>query len=205
MEGYEMKKLKKRNQPAKGSRITVEPIRKIEDIKSISRLLEGSPRDRLLFMIGINNGIRTGDLLKLKVKDVRHLKAGDFIIIKEGKTKKDNIVVVNKTVYRALKNYLDKVQPDDNDYLFASRKGNKPLQTKSINRLVKSWTQAINLKGNYGAHTLRKTWGYIQRTKHGVGFEIICKRFNHSNPAVTMRYLGIQDKEVHDILMNEIG
>jgi integrase len=155
--------------------------------------------------MGINNGIRTGDLLKLKVKDVRHLKTGDYISIKEGKTKKDNILVVNKTVYKALKNYLDKIQPKNDEYLFASRKGNKPLQTKSINRLIKSWTKAINLKGNYGAHTLRKTWGYIQRTKHGVGFEIICKRFNHSNPAVTMRYLGIQDKEVHDILMNEIG
>jgi integrase len=205
MEGYEMKKLKKRNQPAKGSRITVEPIRKIEDIKSISRLLEGSPRDRLLFVMGVNNGIRMGDLLKLKVKDVGHLKEGDYITIKEGKTKKDNVLVVNKPVFKALKNYLDKVQPRDDDYLFASRKGNRPLQTKSINRLIKSWTKAINLKGNYGAHTLRKTWGYIQRTKHGVGFEIICKRFNHSNPAVTMRYLGIQDKEVHDILMNEIG
>ena len=113
--------------------------------------------------------------------------------------------MVNKTVFKALKNYLDKVQPDDNDYLFASRKGNKPLQTKSINRLIKSWTKAINLKGNYGAHSLRKTWGYIERTKHGVGFEIICKRFNHSNPAVTMRYLGIQDREVHVTLMNEIG
>jgi len=203
--GKEMKKVKKRNQPAKGSRITVDPIRQIEDIRAISRLLEGSPRDRLLFLMGINNGIRTGDLLKLKVKDVRHLKAGDFISIKESKTKKDNVLVVNKTVYKALKNYLDKVQPDDNDYLFASRKGNKPLQTKSINRLVKGWTKAINLKGNYGAHTLRKSWGYIQRTKHGVGFEIICKRFNHSNPAVTMRYLGIQDKEVHEILMNEIN
>jgi integrase len=205
MEGYEMKKLKKRNQPAKGSRITVEPIRRIEDIKSISKLLAGSPRDRLLFVMGINNGIRTGDLLKLKVKDVQHLKSGDSITIKEGKTQKDNVLVVNKTVYKALKNYLDKVQPKDDEYLFASRKGNKPLQVKSINRLIKSWTKAINLQGNYGAHSLRKTWGYIQRTKHGVGFEIICKRFNHSNPAVTMRYLGIQDKEVHETLMNEIG
>jgi integrase len=203
--GYEMRKLKKRNQPAKGSRITVEPIRRIKDIKSISKLLEGSPRDHLLYLIGINNGIRTGDLLKLRVKDVRHLKAGDYITIKEGKTKKDNILVVNKTVYKALKNYLDKVQPNDSDYLFASRKRKNPLQTKSVNRLIKSWTKAINLKGNYGAHTLRKTWGYIQRTKHGVGFEIICKRFNHSSPSLTMRYLGIQDKEVHATLMNEIG
>lgn len=200
-----MKKVNKRNQPAKGSRITVEPIRKIDHIKSISKLLEGSPRDRLLFVMGVNNGVRTGDLLKLKVKDVRHLKAGDFIIIKEGKTKKDNTLVVNKIVYKALRNYLDTIEPNYEDYLFKSRKGKKPLQTKAVNRMIKNWTNTINLKGNYGAHTLRKTWGYIQRTKYGVGFEIICKRFNHSSPSVTMRYLGIQDKEVRATLMNEIG
>jgi hypothetical protein len=69
------------------------------------------------------------------------------------------------------------------------------------------WNKKLtaNLKGPYGTHTLRKTWVYIQRTKFGVGFEIICKRYNHSNPAVTMRYRGIQDKEVQDILMNEIA
>jgi integrase len=82
----------------------------------------------------------------------------------------------------------------------------KPMiREQAVNNLIKSWTRAINLKGNYGAHTLRKTWGYMQRTKYGVGFEIICKRFNHSSPAVTMRYLGIEDKEVHSTLMNEIG
>jgi integrase len=197
--------MKKRNQPEKGSRITVDPIQRIENIRAISKLLEGSPRDRLLFVMGVNNGIRTGDLLKLKVKDVRNLKSGDYITIKEGKTKKDNVLVVNKTVYKALKNYFDKVQADGDGYLFESRKGKNPLQTKAINKMIKNWTKAINLKGNYGAHTLRKTWGFIQRTKHGVGFEIICKRFNHSSPSVTMRYLGIQDKEVHDTLMNEIG
>ena len=91
-------------------------------------------------------------------------------------------------------------------YLFASKKAkDKPLKVTSVNKMVKGWCKAINLKGNYGAHTLRKTWGYLQRTQHGVGFEIIAKRFNHSNPAVTMRYLGIEDKEVHNTLMNEIG
>ncbi len=40
----------------------------------------------------------------------------------------------------------------------------------------------------------------------GFGFEIICKRYNHSSPAITMRYLGIEDKEVNGILLNnEIG
>ena len=113
--------------------------------------------------------------------------------------------MINKTVYKALKNYLDKVKAKDSDYLFKSRKGKEALTIGSVNNLIKKWTRAINLnQGNFGSHTLRKTFGYIQRIKYGVGFEILSKRFNHSSPTVTMRYLGIQDKEVNGILLNEI-
>lgn len=51
---------------------------------------------------------------------------------------------------------------------------------------------------------MRKTFGYIQRVKYGVGWELLSKRFNHPSLAITMRYLGIEDKEVNGILMNEI-
>ncbi len=193
------------NHPKKGSRIAVDPIRKIKDIKAISKLTSGNPRDHLLFVMGINNGLRACDLVKVHVGDLRYLRVGDTLTIKESKTGKDNILVVNKTVYKALQAYLDAIRPNDDAFLFASRKGESHLQSQAVSKLVKKWTRAINLKGNYGAHTLRKTWGYIQRTMHGVGFEIICKRYNHSSPSITMRYLGIQDKEVHGVLMNEIG
>jgi integrase len=201
-----MTALKNPNHPKRGDSITVEPIRRPTDIQAISRLLKDSPRDRLLFLMGINNGLRTGDLLKLKADDVRLMKVGDRLTIKEGKTGKMNVLVINKTVHRAMREYIAWRQPGIGEYLFKSRKGeNRPLTVQAVNRLVKSWCKAVNLKGNYGAHTLRKTFGYVQRTVHGVGFELIAKRFNHSNPAVTMRYLGIEDKEIHGILMNEIG
>ena len=90
------------NHPKKGDRITVDPIRKITDIKAISKLTESTPRDHLLFLMGINNGLRTGDLVKLKVKEIRYLKVGDHLTVKESKTGKKNILVINKTVYKAL-------------------------------------------------------------------------------------------------------
>jgi integrase len=200
-----MKTGRNANHPKKGDRIAVDPIRDIKSVKAISALTKDNPRDHLLFVIGVNNGLRAGDLLKLKVKDVRDMKVGDMLTIRESKTQKDNVLAVNKIVHRALREYLDRVQPDDEDFLFASRKGDSHLQSQAVSKLVKKWTRDINLKGNFGAHTLRKTWGYLQRTVHGVGFEIICKRYNHSSPAITMRYLGIEDKEVHSTLMNEIG
>ena len=143
--------------------------------------------------------------MKLKVGDVRNMKVGDTLTIREGKTGKQNILVMNKSIYKSLQIYLDKLKPEDEAYLFASRKGNKAITIQCANNMVKEWTRAINLRGNYGAHTLRKTWGYIQRTVYGVGFEVLCKRFNHSSPSTTMRYLGIEDREVQNILMNEVG
>jgi len=190
-----------RNGIKKGSRIKVKPIRKQKDLKSISKLLQGKPRDLLLWTLGINNGLRASDLVGIKVEQVEDMKAGSVLNIVERKTGKDNVLVINKAVHKALQSFLNN---DPDEYLFQSRKGGH-ISSQSVGRLVKSWAAAINLKGNYGAHTLRKTWGYHQRVNHGVGFEILCKRYNHSSPAITMGYLGIEDKEVHEVLMNEIG
>lgn len=193
------------NHPKHGSSITVQPITNLDDINSIKKLLANNPRDLLLFTLGINNGIRTGDLLKLKTAQLKYAKPGDQIQIKESKTGKSNVLVINKSIYKTLRAYLDTSNLKDDDYLFKSRKSSRtPLTIMTVNAKIKKWCRTINLKGNYGAHTLRKTFGYIQRTKYGVGFEILCKRFNHSNPAVTMRYLGISDEEVIAILHNEI-
>jgi len=171
----------------------------------VSKLLADNPRNYLLFIMGINNGLRTGDLLKLRVKQVRHLKPGDTLTIIESKTGKENFLAVNKTVSKALSRYLQSLKPDDDDFVFNSRKSNGPLTIQAVNSLVKKWSREAKINGNFGAHTLRKTFGYIQRTEHGVGFEVLARRFNHSSPAITMRYLGIQDKEVKNILNNEIG
>ncbi|MGO9375212.1 MAG: tyrosine-type recombinase/integrase [Syntrophobacteraceae bacterium] len=200
-----MEQNKNPNHPGKGRVIRVDPIRRSEDIQAIKLILSGTPRDLLLFTMGINNGLRAGDLLMLKVKDVKSLKPGEFITIKENKTGKQNILMVNKFVHKAIRGYLEKVRTDDDDYLFASRKTKAPLSIQAVNALIKKWTKAINLDhGNYGAHTLRKTFGFMQRTKYGVGFEVLAKRFNHSSPTTTMRYLGLTSDEVNEVLMNEI-
>lgn len=193
------------NHPKKGDRIKVEPIRNIKDIENIKKLISNNPRDLLLFCLGINNGLRCGDLLRLKVNQVKHLKPNETITIVEQKTGKENVLMVNKSVHKVLKDYLEKVKPNDDDYLFKSQKGqNQPLSVGSVHSMVKSWCKSINLKGNYGTHSLRKSFTYIQRKSFGIGWDILCVRLNHSSPSITMRYLGIEDKEVNGILMNEI-
>lgn len=192
-----------KNHPVQGSSITVDPIRSLKDIRKIKRKLKDSSRDLLLFTMGINNGLRVSDILALKVEDVIDLDPGETLKIKEKKTGKRNVLMINKEVHKILSSYLEEIKLDDTDFLFKSRKGeNNPLSTSYTNQLMKKWTKGM--KGNFGSHTLRKTFGYVQRVQFGVGFDILCKRFGHSSPAITLRYLGIEDKEVNGILLNEI-
>ena len=183
----------------------VDPFIETRYLRSIKRLLADSPRDKLLFVMGINSGLRVQDLLALRVAAVRGLKLGDRISIQEKKTGKPNVLIGNKEIVAALEEYLAIAQPDDRHYLFKSRKtANSPLTTLSVTKKVKAWAAAINLKGNYGCHSLRKTWTYHQRREFGVSWEVLAKRLNHSNPSVTRRYLGVQDEEVEQVLMNTL-
>lgn len=182
----------------------VEPIRKLSDIAAIKEMLKDKPRDLLLFTLGINNGLRCGDLLKLQVKDIAHLKIGENTRIKEGKTQKQNYLMMNAASHEAMHRYLTLLNPQDNDYIFASKKTGTPITIQRVNALIKEWCREIGLKGNFGAHTLRKTWGYHMRMTYGKGFELIAMRFKHSNPTVTMRYLGIESEEVDQMLLNEV-
>jgi len=183
------------------------PIRKESDINKLKKYLAGNKRDLFFFILGINTGIRAGDLLKLRVKDLKYAGVGIQIPIIEEKTGKQNYIIINKPVYKTFQEYLREYDPSDNDFIFFSRKGNlqeNHLHIFSMSRIVKQWFQDLNIPGNWGCHSMRKTWGYQQRVKYGVDWSIICRRYNHSNPAITMRYLGITSDEVSKICMNEI-
>ncbi|MHB8066270.1 MAG: tyrosine-type recombinase/integrase [Desulfobaccales bacterium] len=193
-----------RNHPKKGSVITVEPISE-KGVANIKRLLADRPRDLLLFTLGINNGLRIGDLLRLKVKDLKGLNAGQGLKVRESKTGKANVLMLNATSHKLFKEYMKALAPDDDDYLFKSNKGdNEPISVPYASQLIKGWCREVGLRGNYGSHSLRKTFGCIQRKKFGVSWELLSARFNHASLATTKRYLGITGEEVNGILLNEI-
>ena len=145
-------------------------------------------------------------MLKLKVGQVRHLQPGQHFALREKKTGKERTITLNKTVTEAIQSLLLGMGDDVNDdaYLFQSRKGKGKLTTPTLNAMVKGWCQEINLRGNYGAHTLRKTMGYIHRTVFNTDIPTLMTMFNHSTQKQTLAYLGIQASEIKDAYMQEI-
>ena len=197
-----MQKGQNLNHPKKGSMIKVEPIRKLKDVKAIKQLLTDKPRDLCLFTLGINTNLRASVLLRLTAGRVRGLKAGDEIEIKEQKTGKMRRITLNKGVIRSIQGLLASREYKDEEPLFVGQRG--PLTVPSVNRLVKSWCKAINLRGNYGSHTLRKTFGFHQRVNFGVSLPELMVIFNHSSQQETLNYLCVQAEEVRSIYQNEL-
>lgn len=199
----------RRNHPAKGSSIRVDPIRDPKDIRLIKKILADHPRDLALFVVGINTNLRASDLLRIKVGDVRYLKVGEYFTLREKKTGKLRSITINKAVYDAIANLLVSMPlAKDDDFLFQSRKKNSStggmLTVSYLNSLVKQWCREINLRGNYGAHSLRKTFGYIHRTVFGTDIPTLMEMFNHSTQRQTLTYLGIQPREINDAYLKEI-
>jgi len=191
------------NHPKKGSQIKVDPSKKKKDISAIKKMLANRPRDLALFTIGINTNLRASDLLRLKVGHVRDLKPGDAVEIKEKKTGKVRRINLNKACVRAIQHLLESGEYGDKDYLFQSQRRDV-LTVPSVHRLVKNWCADINLKGNYGSHSLRKTWGYHQRVTFGVDLPRLMVCFNHSTQRQTLDYLCIQPQEIKDVYENEL-
>ena len=170
----------------------VEPIRSKEKIEAMKdELLKSGFRNYLLFVVGINTGLRISDLLNLKVKDV---KDKTHIFIEEEKTGKTKKFLINNKLKQDLDRYTDKMY--DHEYLFKSQKGtNQPISRVQAYRILKKAGKKLDLD-SVGTHTLRKTFGYWHYQQYK-DVALLQELFNHSAPSVTLDYIGI-NQEVMD-------
>jgi len=188
----------------------VQPIRDTKKIDAMKSIMKGesSYRDLLLFVLGINTGLRISDILALKWGSFingggKLLNAGDQLNVAEIKTKKIKSFMINKSVAEALKLYYDSlanVSPDDP--VFSSRKTDdgslQPITRIAAWQMLNRYANMVGLNEGIGTHTLRKTFGY-HLYKKGVALEYIQKMLNHSSPAITLRYIGITQEQLNDI------
>lgn len=171
----------------------VQPIRSKKQLEDMKWALKRhcSERDYMLFLIGINTGLRVGDLLKLKVNDLKRKKK---IMIQEGKTKKARTISINN-IYEEVQRYINTV---NSQWLFPSRKGDRPITPTQAYRQLNKAADFAEVD-SIGTHTMRKTFGYwfYKQTRDVAKLQTI---LNHSHPSITLRYIGITDEEIENDL-----
>jgi integrase len=185
----------------------VEPIRDRKRIAQIKNLLRGQGRyrDLFLFVVGINTALRISDLLRLRI--------GDFVdeasqirgrfSVREQKRDKRNEIVVNDSMREAWREYLaayPDVARQPNHFVFfnARSRYTQPIKRGQAWKFITAICRDIGLQGNFGTHSLRKTWGFHARLQ-GVDLALIMHKLNHASLVYTKRYLGITDDELEAV------
>lgn len=168
----------------------VEPIREKREIFAIENyLMRKNFRNRLIFIFGINSGLRISDILKLDVKDIR---GKSHIELFEKKTKKYKKFPINQKLRRLLDEHIR--GRGDNEPLFLSQKGYR-LERSQTYRMLNEACKAVGVEANIGNHSMRKTFGF-HHYKQFKDVAMLQTIFNHSTPAVTLRYIGISQDEI---------
>lgn len=88
----------------------VEPIKKVKDIAKVKQYLLGkdNKRDYCIFVVGINVGLRAGDLLSLRICDVTDgSRIFNEVSITEQKTGKSRTFTLNKSAKDSIQLYLN--------------------------------------------------------------------------------------------------
>jgi len=163
-------------------------------------------RDYLLITIGCYFGLRIGDLLLIKWKDI--LDKTELVIL-EKKTKKERRVTINPLVNQAVNfsliNLRLKSEISEDGYIFANRWGDK-LSISYINKRLKFIFRKYNVTvRNASSHTLRKTFGkriYEADARSERALVYLSEIFSHSSISTTRRYIGITQEAIADMYMN---
>lgn len=197
-----------------GEKQEVYPFKTDDDLKKMYGYFSDkkSYRDRTMFVVGINVGLRAGDLLSLTWGQIYVDGAVvNSVTVKEEKTGKFRTFYFNDACKSAIAEYFDilvakKKTPSDEDFLFASNKGGN-IDVRSAGKILKTAAKEVGIKYNVGTHSMRKTFGYHQLKEHNGDALFICqlqKMFGHSSPEITLRYCGLEGEQIEQYY-NEVN
>lgn len=173
-----------------------EPIRTKKNLADLEEYLNHSNRrNRILFVFGINTGLRISDILKLNVRDVRDK---SFVELTEEKTGKYKRFPLNKKLQALLFKFT--YGRNASEPLFISQKNNR-LSRYQVYRMLSLAAKNIGLIEHIGTHTMRKSFGYHHYKKFN-DVAMLQEIFNHSSPSITLRYIGINQDEIDQTYYN---
>lgn len=159
---------------------------------------DGNYKMSLLIAVGCFSGLRISDILSLRWKQI--LDTDEFSIV-EGKTGKLRTIRINKQLQQHIRECYEAIRPFSvNGHILISQKGSV-FSIQRINCILKDLKKKYKLKiKHFSCHTFRKTFGRQVYNMNGDNAELalvkLMEIFNHSNVAITKRYLGLRQEEI---------
>jgi len=156
-------------------------------------------RDKALLETLFSTGLRVSELAKLKIDDIS-LSKPEFTV--RGKGSKVRLVFLSETARHWIKKYLDS-RHDTNPHLFVGQSkinegSDKPLTSRSIERLVGRYARLAGIMKKVTPHTLRHSYA-TDLLLNGADIRSVQAMLGHSSITTTQVYTHITDNQLRDV------
>jgi site-specific recombinase XerD len=180
--------------PRRGSRLP-----SVLKARELSELLDGIPssgplelRDRALFELAYACGLRSEELVSLRLADIDH--DGEQLRV-EGKGRKTRFLPVGEVAMAAMELYLRCGRPalqrgDGEPSLFLSKSG-RPLGTSDVRRRLRGWTVRAGVSGAVSPHALRHSFA-THLLDGGADLRSIQELLGHASVSTTQVYTRVE-------------
>lgn len=165
-------------------------------LMQLRQLVEGNVRERAIVELLYVTGIRLGELVALKQEDINWSEC--MIYIKEGKGKKDRLVLFTQSCSEYLKAYLAQRQDDLPSLFVTTARGIRPLGRRGIQWYFAGFTKQLGYR--ITPHTMRHTFAAHLAMK-GMPLACIQALLGHDDPQTAQAYAQLYDharKQMYD-------
>jgi integrase/recombinase XerD len=161
-----------------------------DDVKHLLCVID-DPRDRAMITVLLRTGMRIGELLGTKMKDL-HLKDRRIDIYEGEKNRIGRVVYLSDDAVVVLKVWL-KMRDLDHEFLFYAR-GRKTMSYSTAHMIfARCLTKAGLTHKGYSLHVLRHTFA-SELLNAGMRIECLQPLMGHTSLDVTRRYARLTDK-----------
>jgi integrase/recombinase XerD len=161
-----------------------------DDVKQLFSVID-HPRDRAMITVLLRTGMRIGELLGTKVKDL-HLKERRIDIYEGEKNRTGRVVYLSDDAVVVLKAWL-KIRDVDHEFLFYAQ-GSKTMSYSTAHLIFTRYlTKAGLTHKGYSLHALRHTFA-SELLNAGMRIECLQPLMGHTSLDVTRRYARLTDK-----------
>jgi integrase/recombinase XerD len=152
-------------------------------------------KHRLMLMTTYSAGLRVSETANLKLNDIDSQRMQ--IRVKQGKGNKDRYTLLSEQLLQHLRYYWRLYRPTY--FLFPGNDANKPINVKTIQRVMADARVKAGLKKPATMHTLRHSFA-THLLEQGVDIFTIQKLLGHSHIKTTCIYIHIQRKNIVKII-----
>ncbi|MCO5268479.1 MAG: site-specific integrase [Brumimicrobium sp.] len=153
-------------------------------------------KHRVMIMTMYTAGLRKMELLQLKPKDIDS--ENGFIIVRQGKGKKDRRTILSKQTLEELRYYYKCFRPKV--YLFEPNgHPGKKMSVRTFDKVIHDAAQRAGIKRRVTPHLLRHSFATHLLDK-GINLKIIQSFMGHSSIRTTSIYLHLSNASLKNIV-----